>query len=335
MGITGRQSRPVITPAQGGPFERRYARVETVPPNQRRKVLQFSGGLRQSMTVFLEGVHFDLLYATPREVAFKAVAATLSDLASQGGKPRFVNVRASLRQEANEHLIMELETGVAEAAKFFKVKAEFAMGPMSPSNHLLQLLATGTAKAKGTTVPKPGDMIAVTGALGAAAAALQCLRQLGRQSLFAHETLANAYLKPACRIHEATFLADKKLAIAVDLQDGLAAELNALLAEHDLGGLLLEKSIPVSPLAQEGARILAVTSERWALYGAEDFELLFICSPRNWSAIEKGLKKHNCRPLTIGTVKPAASGVKIETTSGQTTGLPPRLWHPLVRRRRA
>ena len=287
------------------------------------------------MTVYLEGVHFDLLYATPREVAFKCVAATLSDLASHGAKPRYVNVQASLRQEANEHLIMEIETGVAEASKFFKVKAEFSLGSMSPSNHLLQVLATGQAKSKGALAPQAGDVIAVTGPLGAAAAALQCLRQLGRGSLVENEKLANAYLKPACRIHEAHFLADKKLASAVDLQDGLAAELNALLAQHDLGALLHEKSIPVSPLAAEGARILGMTSERWGLYGAEDFELLFICSPRNWTAIEKGLKKHNCRPVPIGQVKPASAGVKIETTSGQITGLPARLWHPLVRRRRA
>ena len=308
--------------------------------NKRRKALTFplKGKLQaQSLTTFVEGVHFDLLYATPREVAYKAAVTTLSELAAQGARPEHLHVQCYLKQDMNEHLIMELESGVQEIAKRFDLKFDFQVSGLSPTAILLQTLATGVFKSPiKTPAPKPNDLIAVTGPLGGAAAGLNCLRYLGRTALTDQEALVLAYLKPFARIDEARVLYEKKLAKhVVDLQDGLAAELNRVAAECNVGAFVEEIAVPISPHAVRGAQLLGITPERWSLYGSEDFELLFFCSPPQFAAAERTLNKMGCHAKVIGKVKPAAFGVKMKDTTGLSNTLPPRQWHPLVRRRRA
>lgn len=308
---------------------------------KRRKALTFplKGKVQaQSLTTAVEGVHFDLLYATPREVAYKAAVATVSELAAQGIKPEHLHLQCYLKQDMNEHLIMELESGVQELAKRFDLKFDFHVSGLSPTAILLQTLATGTVRLppKKPAGPKPNDLIAVTGPLGGAAAGLNCLRYLGRTALTDQEGLVLAYLKPFGRIEEARTLHEKKLAKhVVDLQDGLAAELNRVAAEWNVGAFVDESAVPISPHAIRGAELLGITPERWSLYGSEDFELLFFCSPSQFAEAERLLQRLGCHAKVIGKVKPANFGVKMKDTTGLHNTLPPRQWHPLVRRRRA
>lgn len=311
------------------------------PTHRRKKVLSFASkpamALTQSLTTFVEGIHFDLLHATPREVAYKAGIAALSDLAAQGAVPHHLYVQCALRQDINEHLILEWEGGIQELARLFKIEVDFVLGTLSPTANLIEVLASGNApKKRKLNSPKANDFIVVTGGLGGAAAAMTCLRQLGRPALTNFDSLTRAYLKPSARVKEAQALYEKNLATAItDLQDGLASELNRVISAYDLGALVDESLLPLSPHAVRGAELMGMSADRWTLYGAEDFELMFCVSQKKWGAVERNLKRFNCQPVVIGQLKPKIFGIKIQDKTGTLTALPPRLWHPLVRRRRA
>ncbi len=307
---------------------------------KRRKALSFpaKGKIQgQCLTTFLEGVHFDLLYATPREVAYKATVTAVSELAAQGASPEHLHVQCALKQDSNEHLVMELESGVQEVARRFKLNFDFCVSGISPTAVLLQTLVSGSFLNKQKkNVPKINDLIVVTGALGGAAAGLNCLRHLGRHALSDNEALALAYLKPFARIDEAKLLHGKKLVSEVlDLQDGLAAELNRITNEYHLGAQIEESAVPISPLAVRAGQLIGVTPERWSLFGSEDFELLFFCNQTQFQAAQKALKKMGCQAHAIGTLKAPSFGVKMRDIHGLNHTLPPRQWHPLVKRRRA
>lgn len=295
-----------------------------------------------TIDTMVEGVHFDLAYTAPRELGHKALAVNLSDLAAMGATPSYALVSLGLKQEMNEHFVTELYEGMKALAKKHSVDIIGGNLVQSPLTFIIDVVAIGQV-AKNffpRSGAKVGDVVAVTGRLGSSAAGLNCLRKLGRHEIKEMEAKLGEcltdHLMPEPRVEES--LALQKLGgvtSMIDISDGLAKELHHIAKASGVGFLIKEKAIPVSKSTLSAAEFLGTKAMPWALYGGEDYELLFTAKKKSWPAIAKFFQKKRWPLSLLGEVTPAKLGVRIEGTEGSVGKLEGRGWNHFVRRRPA
>ena len=171
----------------------------------------------------IENVHFRADWLSPREIGYRATAAALSDLAAMGAKP--LGVLAALAiPETWRPVLDQLTDGIGDAAAY--AGAPIIGGDMSRSGELaLTMTVLGATRAAlFRTSARPGDSIYVTGKFGGPLLALRDFAQ-GREPDPSHrERFAN----PVPRIAESIWLADRGVKGAIDVSDGLGADLTHL-----------------------------------------------------------------------------------------------------------
>lgn len=171
----------------------------------------------------VENVHFRRDWLTPQEIGYRATAAALSDLAAMGSRPLGILVAITVPDPWRADLD-GITDGIGEAAA--KAAAPILGGDTTSGSDLsLTITVLGTVRdALTRSGAKPGDLVYVTGRLGGPMASLREL-QAGRspspenRRRFAH---------PVPRFQESAWLAAKGASSAIDISDGLAAELGHL-----------------------------------------------------------------------------------------------------------
>lgn len=190
-------------------------------------VLDLSPGERMVVSVdaAVEEVHFRRSWLTPREIAYRATAAALSDIAAMGARPVGILLALAL-PPVWERELLELGAGVGEAAEL--VGAPIVGGNMTRAREL----SLTTTVLGATPAPllrsgaRPGDLVYVTGRLGGAGAAVRALSE-GRPL---PEEWRRRFAHPVPRVPEGRWLAEHGATAAVDVSDGLAADLGHLAA---------------------------------------------------------------------------------------------------------
>lgn len=292
------------------------------------------GKMVATVDTMVEGVHFDLTYTTAFELGHKALAVNLSDLAAMGATPLYALVSVGLPQSTTEHFVEELYRGIRELAKRFHVDIIGGNTVQSPSATVVDISLIGEAsKAYFTrTGAKAGDLIGVTGVLGSSAAGLNCLKRLGRHNLDRFKPLMTSHLLPEPRVKESlALLKTGAVTSMIDVSDGFARDLHHIAEQSKVGALIDEKSLPVSPLAVRAAELVTANARTWALFGGEDYELLFTFDAKKEAAVKKALGKQFS---LIGEVMPKKFGVKLRDRGGVVAPLEPRGWNHFVRRAR-
>ena len=143
-----------------------------------------------------------------------------------------------------------------------------------------------------------GDAICVTGQLGGSAAGLAMLtRGLCGNSL--------RFLEPRSRtVQEGRILAKYAHAM-IDVSDGLGSEVTHICDESQVGAEIFHDTIPLSDAALEAADALSTSAQDYALYGGEDFELVFTIPPSRIENLRTEFKDFT----VIGTVLAKQQGV--------------------------
>jgi thiamine-monophosphate kinase len=252
-----------------------------LPPNAREYWLVTSDML-------LEDIDFRREWATPRELGCKSVAVNLSDLAAMGARPRFYTVSLALPQDISERWILDFYRGLAEVGD---AKGACLIGgdlSSSRSGILISITAFGESLKRRVLYRvggKPGDLLYVTGVLGASAAGLKIL-QSGciRPRSMLQKRAVHAHRNPEPRCAAGLWLAQSGLVhCMMDLSDGLSADLPRMCAESGVGAEIDASRIPAF-----------LESSRWnfdpldlALNGGEDYELLFAVSRAKAAVLEK------------------------------------------------
>lgn len=178
-----------------------------------------------STDVSIENVHFRPDWLSPREIGYRATMAALSDLAAMGAVPLGVLAAVGIPEGWRRHLDA-ITDGIGDAAA--SVDAPIIGGDMSRAGELsLGITAIGSAKdVLFRSSARPGDTVYVTGRLGGPLKALRELERGGEP-----EPVDRArFAAPAARIREAIWLAERGAAAAIDISDGLAADLRHLAA---------------------------------------------------------------------------------------------------------
>jgi len=246
------------------------------------------------------GVHLSAGTA-PADVGFKALAVNLSDLAAMGAEP--LAARASLNhpqhgEDDGNRWLAAFEEGLGALAQRFGVAAArplTARGPLCVTVEALGSVPRGMALRRGGAAP--GDRILVTGTLGDAGLALAA--DGAAMTPEAEAWLQARLARPEPRV-EAGIALRGLASAAIDISDGLVADLGHILAASGAGARLTVDDLPLSRVLAE----LLPRERAWelALSSGDDYELCFTVAPDRLAEVEHRLRDFACGFAAIGTI---------------------------------
>jgi thiamine-monophosphate kinase len=190
----------------------------------------------------------------------------------------------------------------------------------SPRGVVLHVTALGETRSRrvlSRSGASPGDLIGVTGSLGASAAGQRLLGLDAvdpRRRAATAGQLIEAHLRPEPRVALGAALLEHGATAAMDLSDGLLGDLPKLLTASGVAARLDEGDIPVA------AAVRALFPDEWnelALRGGEDYELLFTATRRAWDEIEVAARKSGGTVTAIGEVVGREPGTSIIAMTGR------------------
>ncbi|HEU4438293.1 MAG TPA: thiamine-phosphate kinase [Methylomirabilota bacterium] len=273
--------------------------VLAVPPGHR---------LLATTDLLIEDVHFRRVSAAPADIGWKALAVNLSDIAAMGGTPRWALVALAVPVETEVDAVDAFYAGMADAAAPHGVVVVGGDTSASPDGWMVNVTVLGlhAGAPRLRSQARRGDMVGVTGAVGASAAGLFALEMgldQARERGVAPGWLADiarAHLRPRARIAEGLWLGEAPGVHAMmDCSDGLATDLGHICRESGVGARIRVDQVPVAAAAREAARALGQDARQWAVSGGEDYELLVTCSPEAADRLAAGLADATGTPLSI------------------------------------
>ena len=236
------------------------------------------GGLELCTTdTMVEGVHFTLETASWADVGWKVLAVNLSDIAAMGGSPLYAVVTLGLPEDLEAAAVDALYDGMLDCAAEYGAAIVGGDVVRSPAA-FVTVAMTGSTPGPLLTraAARPGDEVAVTGKLGGSGAWLAAVRRGASLAPEAAESLRNSHLRPRPRLAEGQALREAGVRCAIDVSDGLAADLAHLCEASGVGARLDAERIPVHPAVR---RTLPNEALALALGGGEEYQLLFTATP--------------------------------------------------------
>jgi len=238
-----------------------------------------------SLDTMVAGVHF-LHDAPPKKIAYRALAAAMSDLAAMGAVPSHFTLSLTL-PESNSEWLSEFSKGLkvlADSFNFPLVGGDTTKGPLAIGMQVHGLVPKNQVLTRSNA--QVGDVVAVTGTLGDAGAALSllaCDRGASEKLSDAQLFLLSRYYSPSPRIEQGVQL--RSLANAcIDISDGLLADA-AHIAEKS--SVELEIDAASLPLSQALLSERKAEASQLALSSGDDYELLFTISDSNWKVLNQ------------------------------------------------
>ncbi len=273
-----------------------------------------------------EGTHFTRELTTPYLLGSKALAVSLSDIASMGGRAVAYIVSLNLPPLTGAGFLKALYRGLDKQAR--RCGLSLVGGNLSRADSI-----SITTTVIGEVPPDevlyrsgagPGDHIYITGFAGDSALGLKVLKQEGPAAIRKgpYRAKVRKHLEPEPRLLPGRSLARQKIATAmIDTSDGLLLDLERLCRCSGHGAILHTGDLPISrALMRHGAG----KAIEMALTGGEDYELLFTTRPDKAHLVQRLSQDTGLRITRIGTITPERTGVavldkegrKIETGTG-------------------
>ena len=269
----------------------------------------------------VEGVHFNLEHIDWRDLGWRLMAANLSDLAAMGCDPLYSVVTLGLRGDLPVNGLAEMYRGMLDACDrpggaivggdivrspvFFITVAIEGVGPDLDSGD------SANAPLMTRSAACSGDKVAVTGNLGCSAGGL---RMLTDHLTFEAETTAhlkNAHFRPVPRASEGITLARQGVAAALDVSDGLLADLGKLCDASGVGAVVYSALVPVDSYLKAAYPADCLTL---ALGGGEDYELLFAAPS---ATMDRAVSALDVPVTVIGEIVEGPPRVRVLAEDGQ------------------
>lgn len=252
--------------------------------------------LATSSDTLVAGVHF-FEDVCPQDLAYKALAVNVSDLLAMGAKPLAFTLAITLPKVENDWL-KAFTNSLKQTAEKFSINlvgGDTTQGPLS-----ISITAMGLVK-KDKAVLRSGaqfeDDIWVTGFLGSARSALKLhgKAQLNQEE----QQLWNSLVRPEIPYQFSKQLA-KYATAAIDLSDGLLADLGHIMVQSQLGAELIVEALPVheSLIEVEGIE----SARQFALAGGDDYQLCFTANRKDREKILVQAEKKQIRVSRIGKI---------------------------------
>ncbi len=288
--------------------------------------------------VQVEGAHFVRQAVDPQELGRKALAINLSDIAAAAGTPRYALVSLGLPGDLDVEFIDGLYAGLRQEAQTFGVDIVGGNISQSRLGLFLDIFLLGQAPRANILLrsgARAGDKILVTGTLGDAAAGVALVTH---PSLVLPQSYAERAQKrlalPTPRVREGQLIGavgglySTHLAHAMlDVSDGLASDLGHICEQSKVGARIIAAELPVAPENRRAARELHGDEWHFALYGGEDYELLFTAPAENAAALVQRIWSETGTPVTvIGEILPPSEARQLVLPDGRAVPLEARGW---------
>jgi thiamine-monophosphate kinase len=275
--------------------------------------------------VQIEGRHFLKEKITPYQLGKRVAAVNLSDIAAMGGSPRYALVSLALPINTTVEFIEDLYKGMKESFGGFGAYIVGGNLARSPKEIFIDVTLLGTVVPDRVLLrsgAKPGDRVLVTGTLGEAAAGLQILLGKVKPGNLNVESLIEAYLTPEPQVQAGQILAGLRCVTAMaDISDGLAGDIQRICEASRVDVEIWMNQIPISPITRRLAEENHRNPLDWALYGGEDYQLLFTAPEGEVERIISTLRKEISVEVTpIGSIQAPGTGNRLIDRDG--TGLP-------------
>ncbi len=264
----------------------------------------------------VEDVHFVKSLISPRDLARKSVAVSVSDIGAMGGIPKFILASLGFSKTEGDDFIDELINGFRASEEEFGVS--LVGGNLSSSDKLfLDVTVLGEVEPENIVKRSgaaQGDLIYVSGTLGDSALGLKLLQNGNGPG--GEEYLIQRHIYPKPRLALGRRLAESGLVSSmIDVSDGLLLDLERITLRQGVGASLELARIPVS--SDYNKKITDYTQDYYelALGGGEDYELLFTSPPDKQGEIDEVSRMMDIKITEIGNVIPDAA-VKVLDSMG-------------------
>lgn len=265
----------------------------------------------------VEGVHFRLDWSDWAGLGHKALAVNLSDLAAMGAEPTLATLTLGLRGTERVGDLVAMYAGLGALAAWEGVViagGDIVASPDALALHVTAIGQTRDGRYLTRSGARPGDLVCVSGMLGASGAGYLLLRDGGpARAATTADLLIHAHLRPRPRLALGRLLLEAGATAAMDLSDGLFGDLPKILHASGVAAVIDAAAVPVP------AAVRALFPDRWfdlATRGGEDYELLFTVAPARFADLRR-------RPAAIGSTVSAVGEIV------DPAGVPPlRLRHP-------
>jgi thiamine-monophosphate kinase len=237
--------------------------------------------------------------ADPELIAERALRVNLSDMAAMGGEALWFTLALTL-PVVDTAWLDGFARGLFQAAKRFDcalVGGDTTRGPLSITIQVMGAVELNRALLRGNA--RAGDLIYVTGTLGDAAAAVAVINDRLQVSDAASDHFMSHYYRPLPRLHEGQLLAGIASA-AIDVSDGLLADLGHICTSSGVGAIIDWERVPVSEALSKAAAPEQV--QEWALSGGDDYQLCFTVPPAQASQVDALIEQGRLSACAIGEI---------------------------------
>jgi thiamine-monophosphate kinase len=277
-----------------------------------------------SIDTIVEGVHFELSTHAPTDVGHKALATALSDLAAMGAEAGEAYVSLALPEGLGTEWTLELVRGLealAERTGTTLAGGDVVRAPALVVSTTVTGWSESEAELAGRDGAREGDLVGVTGGLGASHAGLLLLKGLEAElARPERDALIARHLRPEPRLAAGRALAVAGASAMIDLSDGLATD-----AAHvgERSGVAVEVRLEDVPVV-EGVGVVAGAAGRdtreLAATGGDDYELLLTAPLDRRADLEAAASEADAALTWIGDVRPGR-GATFTGRGGRRTDL--------------
>lgn len=258
--------------------------------------------LAVSTDTLISGVHFPES-TNAYDIAFKSLAVNLSDLAAMGAEPAWVSLAISL-PEANSQWLQLFMQGFNELAQKYNVAligGDTTQGPLSITINITGFVESD--KALKRNAARVGDLIFVTGNIGDAYIGLDAILNNIETDVHFTDSYKQYCIRrlnrPEPQVKAGQLLSDFPVS-AIDISDGLKADLNHICKASGVGARLNLEKVPVS----KGLQNYFNNEPDWQaiISAGDDYELCFTCPENNQIEIKKIMELNDINITCIGKI---------------------------------
>ncbi|MFT4827034.1 MAG: thiamine-monophosphate kinase [Bacteroidia bacterium] len=291
-----------------------------------------------STDIFIENIHFDMMYSPLVHIGYKCITASISDIYAMNAQPKQVLVSIAISSKYTLQAAEELYTGIRAACEKYDIDLIGGDTSSSVTGMAITVTAIGYAdedKIVRRSGAKEGDLLCVSGDLGGAYIGLQLLEREKQvfletkdmqPDLEGKDYVIGRQLRPEARKDIIDLLEDLGIVPTsmIDVSDGLSSEVFHLCKQSNIGMRIYEEKLPIDQQTYDTALEFNIPPTTTAMNGGEDYELLFTLPQSQYDKIKNSLDI-----TVIGYCTAAHEGKEIITKSGSVVPLEAQGWDTL------
>lgn len=293
------------------------------------------GSVFTSHKLMLEGIDFDLTYTPLKHLGYKVVLAVLGSVYARGFKPATLSFTIALSARFTQAQLEELWEGIIASAKEHKIDSISLDLASSVTGMTISMISNGKQNNKlfvHKPFCKPGDLLCITGSLGAAFMGLHILEREKRifeknntqPKLDDYKNVLRPYLNPY--IDTTLFKAMESTNLVPSaghfIMNGLADSVKRVCLENNTGAKIFMDKIPLSSHVTTVAQELNIDPMTAVLNGGEDFQFLFAFPLDKHEQLLKEMPQLDI----IGHLTDPEAGASLVTPDGKEIALKAQAW---------